>query len=623
MKFGKQLQLGTYEPWKEHYIQYSKLKRIIKRRRFVFDKQLEKQSKLTSASRNTSVDFAPLSMDSENTPLNKSHDISKSANNNWNPSLINIPISISTITNAIKRVTSSSAIQTTQDNENRDDSIEFFPAIIEEINKVNNFFVGKIAELRIELDEITSTRRNAYRTHHTGGDSSSSLLRLRDIYVQLAALRSFCTLNHTGFYKIIKKYDKIMEENTLESWMVTVKRQAFSTAVESNEPLQLMDIVTSLVSRDKLIEWERFATEQQNKINDDIFPSVRFFGLTISIIIFAISLFFPLITPNDPQASRCLSLLLLTISLWITEAIPYFATALLIPALVTFLGVLKDPLDKTKSMTPDLAAAFVLNHIFNHTTMLLLGGFTISTAFSRCQLELRLASYMQKQFGGSPSVFILAVMFLGLFLSMWINNHTAPILCATIILPIVRDLPTDSRFSKALLLGLAYACNFGGMMTPISSLQNVLAVTYLEQSGIEVSFGRWMCVSLPFCIVGVLVSWVIIILIVKPDDIKIIPVIPYERGVNVFGKRNLAVITLTLLTMLLFAFFSYTQFIFGDIGIVSLCFVSVMYGSGILSEVDFNSLSWHTLFLVGGGNVLGKAAESSGLLAYLSDGILR
>lgn len=41
MKFGKQLQLGTYEPWKDYYIQYSKLKRIIKRRKFVADKHRE------------------------------------------------------------------------------------------------------------------------------------------------------------------------------------------------------------------------------------------------------------------------------------------------------------------------------------------------------------------------------------------------------------------------------------------------------------------------------------------------------------------------------------------------------------------------------------------------------
>jgi hypothetical protein len=56
---------------------------------------------------------------------------------------------------------------------------------------------------------------------------------------------------------------------------------------------------------------------------------------------------------------------------------------LLIPPLVVILGVLKDPKDPTKSMSADLAASFILNHIFNHTTMLLLGGYTISTAFSR------------------------------------------------------------------------------------------------------------------------------------------------------------------------------------------------------------------------------------------------
>jgi di/tricarboxylate transporter len=38
--------------------------------------------------------------------------------------------------------------------------------------------------------------------------------------------------------------------------------------------------------------------------------------------------------------------------------------------------------------------------------------------------------------------------------------------------------------------------------------------------------------------------------------------------------------------------------------------------------VDFNALSWHTLFLLGGGSVLGKAISSSNLLNYISDQIL-
>jgi len=36
-----------------------------------------------------------------------------------------------------------------------DESIDFFKVIVEEMTKINNFFVGKLAELRILLDEIT------------------------------------------------------------------------------------------------------------------------------------------------------------------------------------------------------------------------------------------------------------------------------------------------------------------------------------------------------------------------------------------------------------------------------------------------------------------------------------
>ncbi len=80
-------------------------------------------------------------------------------------------------------------------------------------------------------------------------------------------------------------------------------------------------------------------------------------------------------------------------------------------------------------------------------------------------------------------------------------------------------------------------------------------------------------------------------------------------------------IILSGITEILFATSSLTSHIFGDIGIIALCFLAVMFGSGLLSEVEFNSMSWHTLFLVGGGNVLGKAVGSSGLLEYLADGI--
>lgn len=76
------------------------------------------------------------------------------------------------------------------------ETLDFFGLIQQEIDKVNKFFVGKMAELRIYLDQITSKRRHVYFSHHTSAETE--LVKLRDIYVQLAALRSYCDLNQTG-----------------------------------------------------------------------------------------------------------------------------------------------------------------------------------------------------------------------------------------------------------------------------------------------------------------------------------------------------------------------------------------------------------------------------------------
>lgn len=100
----------------------------------------------------------------------------------------------------------------------------------------------------------------------------------------------------------------------------------------------------------------------------------------------------------------------------------------------------------------------------------------------------------------------------------------------------------------------------------------------------QVSFGQWMAVSVPFGVVCVLVSWLFLLVVVRPDDIQSIPVVFYERG-GALGKRNIAVIVLTLSVIALFVGFSFIADVFGDIGIISLCFVTIMFGSGLLSEV--------------------------------------
>jgi phosphate transporter len=174
-----------------------------------------------------------------------------------------------------------------------------------------------------------------------------------------------------------------------------------------------------------------------------------------------------------------------------------------------------------------------------------------------------------------------------------------------------------------LLLGLAFACNFGGLMTPISSLQNLIAVSQLQTVGVNVNFFSWMLISVPFSIIGTILSWLLINFVTHKDEtIRRIPVVVVDLESKLFTTKNIVIMSTSLLACFLFAGFGLFSEYLGDIGIVSLCYMVFMFGSGILTDVDFHALRWQSIMLLGGGSVLGKAVETSGLLQLITDGII-
>eukprot|EP00617_Octactis_speculum_P022577 CAMPEP_0185755358 /NCGR_PEP_ID=MMETSP1174-20130828/13865_1 /TAXON_ID=35687 /ORGANISM="Dictyocha speculum, Strain CCMP1381" /LENGTH=217 /DNA_ID=CAMNT_0028433877 /DNA_START=182 /DNA_END=835 /DNA_ORIENTATION=- len=83
------------------------------------------------------------------------------------------------------------------------------------------------------------------------------------------------------------------------------------------------------------------------------------------------------------------------------------------------------------------------------------------------------------------------------------------------------------------------------------------------------------------------------------------------------------VLLLSGATILLWSMSAFTlPTLFGDLGIVSLCFLALAFGSNLLTEVDLNSFSWQTLILLGGSSVLGKAVTASQLLNRIVSNIL-
>lgn len=94
-------------------------------------------------------------------------------------------------------------------------------------------------------------------------------------------------------------------------------------------------------------------------------------------------------------------------------------------------------------------------------------------------------------------------MLVGFVISMFCNNVAAPVLCFFLVTPIL-DRITDRNYCACAVMSIAFACNVGGMPTPIASPQNAAALGAIVANNADVAFSsgrgwRYPCACLHFC----------------------------------------------------------------------------------------------------------------------------
>ncbi|KAL2398557.1 putative transporter C3B8.04c [Exophiala dermatitidis] len=335
--------------------------------------------------------------------------------------------------------------------------------------------------------------------------------------------------------------------------------------------------------------------------------SSTFLTLIVILAIFLVLLFVPLM--KKPEQQNCLAMLIFVSLLWATEVIPLFVTSLLIPFLVVVLRIMRSDDKPHVRLDSTAATKAVFAAMWTPVIMLLLGGFTIAAALSKYHIAKMMATFVLSKAGTKARTVLITNMFVGMFLSMWISNVAAPVLCFSIIQPMLRNLPADSNMSKALILGIALASNIGGAASPIASPQNIIALQNMKPSP---SWGVWFFVALPVCIISIVLIWLLLLVSFKPGrGTTIVPIRPMKDRLN--GVQYF-IIFVTLVTIVLWCTSHQLEGIFGDMGVIAIIPMVLFFGTGILTKEDFNNFLWTIIILAAGGLSLGRAVSSSGLL---------
>ncbi|MCC6907751.1 MAG: DASS family sodium-coupled anion symporter [Phycisphaerales bacterium] len=335
-------------------------------------------------------------------------------------------------------------------------------------------------------------------------------------------------------------------------------------------------------------------------------------------------------------------------TLWITEALPIAATALLPIALFPLLT------------GGEISAAKATAPYADDVIFLFMGGFMMALAMERWGLHRRLALSIVLLVGTRPAALVAGFMIASAALSMWVSNTATVVMMLPIAISVITlvrreiektggQVPTGAggqfNFAVCLLLGTAYGASIGGVGTIIGTPPNIFMVEHLAELGIEISFARWMLVGVPFVVVFIPIAWAVLTRIVYPIRIREIPggraLIRRElENQGPMSRAELAVLIVFLITAILWVTRPMLALI--EIGappwrplagvndsVIAIGAALVLFGLPIdwkrgvflLTWEQAVKLPWGTLLLFGGGLSLAAAVRSSGLADSIGLGV--
>ena len=313
---------------------------------------------------------------------------------------------------------------------------------------------------------------------------------------------------------------------------------------------------------------------------------------------------------------RTLAIFIYAILMWLFEAVPAWTTSVMVVVLLLF-TTSNSSLVFFENAAPEVLGTQTsyksLLHCFaDPIIMLFIGGFVLAIAASKTGLDLFLARVMLKPFGKNPKMVLLGFLMVTGIFSMFLSNTATAAMMLTFLGPVLKALPADGKGKTALALAIPIAANVGGMGTPIGTPPNAIALKYLNESlGFNIGFFDWAIVMMPFVILLLLLSWVLLL--------KLFPFTEKHIHLNIEGKTaersQLIISYITIgLTILLWLTDKLTGI---NANTVALIPIAIFCVTGLFGKKELKELDWDVIWLVAGGFALGTALDKSGLAAHL------
>ena len=310
---------------------------------------------------------------------------------------------------------------------------------------------------------------------------------------------------------------------------------------------------------------------------------------------------------------RVIAIFVMAVMLWLTEAIPAWATSVVIIFVLLFF-VSDSAFAVMQGSEGQYGALLdyqgVMACFADPTIILFLGGFILAIAATKSGLDVLMAKTLMAPFGRKSENVLLGFMLITGIFSMFISNTATAAMMLTFLTPVFKSLPRGGKGRVALTMAIPIGANLGGMGTPIGTPPNAFAYKVLnDPAGLNLGlgFGDWMLIMCPMVILMILIAW-FIIRKMFPFQQKYIE-LKIEGDVH-HNWRTAVVGATFFLTILLWVCGKQLGV---NANTVAMLPIAVFAFTGVITAKDLKDIDWAVIWMVAGGFALGLAMNGTGL----------
>jgi solute carrier family 13 (sodium-dependent dicarboxylate transporter), member 2/3/5 len=352
-------------------------------------------------------------------------------------------------------------------------------------------------------------------------------------------------------------------------------------------------------------------------------------GLILAVAALIAIMLLPTPAGLPVAGQRMLAVLAFAVIVWMTEALDYAVSAIVIAALMAFLLGTAPNVANPKVLLGTSAALGVAFSGFASTALALVAAaLFLAAAMQATGLDRRIALVILSRVGTETRNVVAGSMLVGIVLAFLVPSTTARVSCLVpIMLGIIAafGMSRKSAFAGMLMITTTQTASIWNVGIKTAAAQNMVAIGFIERTLQKtITWGEWLVAAAPFAIIMTIALYFVMTRMLPPE-IKEVPGgrEAIRKQLADLGPMKASEIKLLAISLALLAFWATEGVLHTfDTSSTTVAAIALMFlpGISIMTWKEAQpKIPWGTVVLFGIGISLGTALLQTRGAVWLAD----